>query len=116
MWTSGNGHLAIVTMLIGKGADVNVKNNEGKTAKELAKNNDMKKLIVIEEQWQRRKHYVMFLSTLKVAVASAATSSVVVTAPPLRSSSRDPNMYTTDSVQEEVFNMPENSRHICSFL
>ena len=116
MLASVNGHSAIVTMLICKGADVNVKNNEGKTAKELAKNNDMKKLIVIEEQWQRRKHYVMFLSTLKMAVASAATSSVVVTAPPLRSSSRDPNMYTTDSVQEEVFNMPEISRHICSFL
>ena len=106
----------MVTMLIGGGADVNVKNNEGKTAKELAKNNDIKELIVIEEQWQRRKNYVMFLSTLKEAVAPPATSSVVVTAPPLRSSSRDPKMYTTDSVQEEVFKMPEITRHVCSFL
>ena len=115
MLSSFKGHTAIVTMLIGGCADVNVKNNKGETAKEFAKNNDIKELIV-SYLWQRRKNYVMFLSTLKEAVAPPATSSVVVTAPPLRSSSRDSNMYTTDSVQEEVFKMPEITRHVCSFL
>ena len=115
MEASHRGHSEVVKLLIDGGADVNVKNNKGETAKELAKNNDIKELIVIEEQWQRRKNYVMFLSTLKEAVAPPATSSVVVTAP-LRSSSRDPKMYTTDSVQEEVFKMPEITRHVCSFL
>ena len=45
MNASYNGHLKIVKFLIENGADINIKNNDGKTALDLAKTEEIKKVL-----------------------------------------------------------------------
>ena len=45
MNASYNGHLEIVKFLIENGADINIKNNDGKTALDFAEENDYKNII-----------------------------------------------------------------------
>jgi len=116
MLASRKGDLEMAKILIVGGANYNMKNKINEMALDMAKNNEMKMLIVIEIRWMRRKDCVMFYSTLKkIAVASSSVLSTTISLP-LRASSRDPNMLTTDSAAEEVFLITEIARYICMFL
>ena len=116
MLASRKGDLEMAKIIIVGGANYNMKNKKNQMALDMAKNNEMKMLIVIEIRWMRRKDCVMFYSTLKkIAVASSSVLSTTISLP-LRASSRDPKMLTTDSAAEEVFQMPEIAKHICMFL
>lgn len=116
MLASRKGDLEMAKILIVGGANYNMKNKKKQMALDMAKNNEMKMLIVIEIRWMRRKDCVMFYSTLKkIAVASSSVLSTTISLP-LRASSRDPNMLTTDSAAEEVFLITEIARYICMFL
>jgi len=116
MYASRKGDLEMAKILIVGGANYNMKNKINQMALDMAKNNEMKMLIVIEIRWMRRKDCVMFYSTLKkIAVASSSVLSTTISLP-LRASSRDPNMLTTDSAAEEVFLITEIARYICMFL
>ena len=117
MLASRKGDLEMAKILIVGGANYNMKNKKKQMALDMAKNNEMKKMLnVIEIRWMRRKDCVMFYSTLKkIAVASSSVLSTTISLP-LRASSRDPNMLTTDSAAEEVFLITEIARYICMFL
>ena len=117
MLASRKGDLEMAKILIVGGANYNMKNKINQMALDMAKNNEMKKMLnVIEIRWMRRKDCVMFYSTLKkIAVASSSVLSTTISLP-LRASSRDPNMLTTDSAAEEVFLITEIARYICMFL
>ena len=117
MLASQKGDLEMAKILIVGGANYNMKNKKKQMALDMAKNNEMKKMLnVIEIRWMRRKDCVMFYSTLKkIAVASSSVLSTTISLP-LRASSRDPNMRTTDSAAEEVFLITEIAKHICMFL
>jgi len=117
MLASQKGDLEMAKILIVGGANYNMKNKKNQMALDMAKNNEMKKMLnVIEIRWMRRKDCVMFYSTLKkIAVASSSVLSTTISLP-LRASSRDPNMLTTYSAAEEVFLITEIARYICMFL
>ena len=117
MLASRKGDLEMAKILIVGGANYNMKNKKKQMALDMAKNNEMKKMLnVIEIRWMRRKDCVMFYSTLKkIAVASSSVLSTTISLP-LRASSRDPNMLTTYSAAEEVFLITEIARYICMFL
>ena len=117
MLASQKGDLEMAKILIVGGANYNMKNKKNQMALDMANNNEMKKMLnVIEIRWMRRKDCVMFYSTLKkIAVASSSVLSTTISLP-LRASSRDPNMLTTDSAAEEVFLITEIARYICMFL
>ena len=117
MLASQKGDLEMAKILIVGGANYNMKNKRKQMALNMAKNNEMKKMLnVIEIRWMRRKDCVMFYSTLKkIAVASSSVLSTTISLP-LRASSRDPNMLTTDSAAEEVFLITEIAKYICMFL
>lgn len=54
-------HIALVELLLKRGASTQVKNDKGKTPLEYTKHEDIKTIIKHHDNWSRRKFFIMFL-------------------------------------------------------